>query len=183
MKLADWRPQNAKESVLAIFTFAAHPKMLQRQCFFDPNQLLLIFSRFHSIRIQVESFVDWSFKAWFYDRSDIISGSWVKVNAKIPSLQQWTWNILLEANSSRKISLAGFFRAFDDFFLNQNPAIWSLGCVVSSEGKHFGRGLKGYFPLGWGCRSWRSLCDRCPPSRSLELVVKTESPEGMDPKG
>lgn len=136
MKLADWRPQNAKESVLAIFTFAAHPKMLQRQCFFDQNQLLLIFSRFHSIRIQVESFVDWSFKAWFYDIDPISSA---EVGWKsMPRCQVCSNEHRIFYSKQippRKISLAGFFRALDEhiFFSESCNLKSGLCCLIRGE--------------------------------------------------
>ena len=159
--------------------------MLQRQCFFDINQLLLIFSRFHSMRIQVESFVDWSFKAWFYDIDPISSA---EVGWKsMPRCQVCSNEHRIFYSKQippRKISLAGFFRALDEhifFFRILQSEVWVV--LSHQRGSILAEGWMRNFPLGWGCRSWRSLCDRCPPSRSLELVVKTESPEGMDPKG
>lgn len=110
--------------------------MLQRQCFFDINQLLLIFSRFHSMRIQVESFVDWSFKAWFYDIDPISSA---EVGWKsMPRCQVCSNEHRIFYSKQippRKISLAGFFRALDEhiFFSESCNLKSGLCCLIRGE--------------------------------------------------
>lgn len=166
--------------------------MLQRQCFFDQNQLLLIFSRFHSMRIQVESFVDWSFKAWFYDIDPISSAEvgWKSMPRCQVCSNEHRIFYSKEFHPKQLAWLDSFGHLMKIFFF-QNPAIWSLGCVVSSEGKHFGRGLNAEFSTGlrlsqlkiivrqvpteqkpWtGCedgKSWRNGSKRIGPMRCAD---------------
>lgn len=90
-----------------------------------------------------------------------------------------------------KLAWLDSFGHLMNIFFFQNPAIWSLGCVVSSEGKHFGRGLNAEFSTGlrlsqlkiivrqvpteqkpWtGCedgKSWRNGSKRIGPMRCAD---------------
>lgn len=84
----------------------------------------------------------------------------------------------------RKISLAGFFRALDEnifFFRILQSEVWVV--LSHQRGSILAQAMCGIF-------HWAEVVaveDHCATGahrdRSLELVVKTQSPEGMDPKG